>query len=819
MLVLSICAVAARFSNNPAVQHMPRYQAGTEYAEEATRLVLANFDNPNMTILTSLLLLGLHEFGTCQGGRSWSFGGMATRMAYALSLHKDPEDVKLGGQEPPKDDNPPYFSFMNRELRRRVMWACFSMDRFNSSGTQRLGMIIESDIEIPLPMNDSDLDLGRAMVTERLDGTVKGQEANARNNMGVAAYMIRVIALFGRVSKYLNLGGKEKDPFPWTDHNSQFAKLNEQVLAFPQSLPERLRYSDINLQNHADNHLSSQFLFIHIAYHHVRLFLHQFALPSSPRDVQNPAPEYVRCAKIAVDAATQISCMISKAAENGYKLVAPFMGYCAFTSSNVHLVRAFSKEREVQEQAEQHLSVNMKYLGQMKNWWGLFTHIYDTIRGQSRMYSDAGMQSTPTQNLQYGDWFQKYPQGVAEIPGTTSIRQIVPPLAEQKRNRAMDTCLDYRLDLMTAEEYFAKYGSATREKPAPTGVAGKTAKTTSTTSASTSTPMPQSQSNPRTIPAPISLAQATPTNIHHLTRRPQPISIPTARDKDLDSKLDPQLLNPMPPPPAPPQQAQPQTPRALTSPTYASEYTIAPNSPHNVTQYQSSIQSIQAGSSSSHSQSMSPTSYQSYSTPLLSPHQDDGGLTAHHHQLSHTHVQHQQIPAPQYQMYDSYSTPTPTATPTSTTGNGGEQNVLWEYADLSQDNNHHAGAHLMNSFADQTSTAWFVPFNLDHPAGGVSSDAGVGMTAYGHQLLEDEIGLRVGGMHTGLEIVGVGPVPEGGMQIHGHLMQQHQHQHERSHLQRGHMHVQHQNQTHHNLHLQPAYPPDPRYGHHGHHQQ
>ena len=210
-MVLSICAVSARFSNDPAVHHTPCYLAGKAFAEEAQRQVLANFDNPNMTILISLLLLGLHEFGTMQAGKSWSFGGMATRMAYALSLHKEPEDVFPKGSltDPPGETNPPHYSFMNKELRRRVMWACFTMDRFNSSGTQRLGMIIESDIEIRLPMIDRDVDLGHEKITEQLNGTIRSMDpealTSAKDNMGVAAYMIRVIALFGRVSKYLNL--------------------------------------------------------------------------------------------------------------------------------------------------------------------------------------------------------------------------------------------------------------------------------------------------------------------------------------------------------------------------------------------------------------------------------------------------------------------------------------------------------------------------------------------------------------------------------------------------------------------------------------
>src|SRR6202012_4563303 len=94
---------------------------------------LKRYDSPNITILICYLLLGLHEFGTCQGGRSWMFGGMAQRMAYALQLHKDLDYDPNGGESGEKKK----FSFIDQEIRRRTMWSCFLMDRFNSSGTDR----------------------------------------------------------------------------------------------------------------------------------------------------------------------------------------------------------------------------------------------------------------------------------------------------------------------------------------------------------------------------------------------------------------------------------------------------------------------------------------------------------------------------------------------------------------------------------------------------------------------------------------------------------------------------------------------------------
>jgi hypothetical protein len=73
-------------------------------------------------------------------------------------------------------------------------------------------MINESEIEIQLPVHDRNLQLDAPAITEQLDGGVKDgskmQEEEkllkAAESMGIGAYMVRVVAIFGRVVKYLN---------------------------------------------------------------------------------------------------------------------------------------------------------------------------------------------------------------------------------------------------------------------------------------------------------------------------------------------------------------------------------------------------------------------------------------------------------------------------------------------------------------------------------------------------------------------------------------------------------------------------------------
>jgi hypothetical protein len=119
VLILAVCAVAARFSTHPQVRTEPAFLRGENWASMARDIALRRYDSPNITILIVYILLGLHEFGTCQGGRSWMLGGMAQRMAFALQLHKDLDHETWTKDE--KDHA--RLSPTDREIRRRTMWA------------------------------------------------------------------------------------------------------------------------------------------------------------------------------------------------------------------------------------------------------------------------------------------------------------------------------------------------------------------------------------------------------------------------------------------------------------------------------------------------------------------------------------------------------------------------------------------------------------------------------------------------------------------------------------------------------------------------
>lgn len=420
VLILAVCAISARFSTHPQVSTEPAFLRGEQWATPARRIVEKRHYEPNITILTAMLMLGLHYFGTCEGGLSWSFGGQAMRMGYALQLHRELDHDPLGRNQIVNSDSdpnkkshkPPELSFTDREIRRRTMWACYLMDTFNSSGTERPSFLNEDYFQIQLPIKESHFQMEVPGPTEDLYGHVPtskkssldntaDEATEAKANMGVAAYVVRAVVLWKRIVKYLNLGGKEKDPHPIWDPLSQFATLQRQIQQLKSSLPEDLTYTGENLAAHASERLANQFLFLHIVLAQTSLFLHRFAIPTVPSHRPHhhhltaagmPKSFIGNSATTVIESANLISTLIAESA--GHTLTVPFAGYCAYAAATVHVWGIFSRNAGLEASSKENLRHNYKYLTRMKRYWGMFHYMAESIKDNYRAFADAALRNS-----------------------------------------------------------------------------------------------------------------------------------------------------------------------------------------------------------------------------------------------------------------------------------------------------------------------------------------------------------------------------------------------------------------------------------------
>jgi hypothetical protein len=419
----------------------------------------------------------MHEFGTCHGGRAWALGGQAIRMAFALHLHKDLE------YDPQTRNRKTKLSFIDREIRRRVMWACFMMDRFNSSGTDRPLFIKEDTIKIPLPVAERHFQFDMPAQAEYLDGSVpdrelpeQGQmEVSPRDNMGAAAYTIRSISIWGRVVTYLNQGGREQDAHPMWDKNSEYAKLVRDTEELLGSLPDSLKCTREALEIHRAESTAKHLIFLHMAIQQNLLFLHQAAVSFSRDRIGEEAPnDFIPQANIKTFvAANKISDLLRDAEEVQCSISTPFAGYCAFSSAAIHITGIFSGNPVMKATAEANSSVNVRFLRNMMKYWGMFHWMVENIRIQFRNALDAARTGGPTNGstasspiLQYADWFNRYPHGVSDT-------DYMDPAMYRKKEKGEDGALEQKPELQSIEEFFMAVGPTQGDKEGPRAGASK----------------------------------------------------------------------------------------------------------------------------------------------------------------------------------------------------------------------------------------------------------------------------------------------------------------------------------------------------------
>jgi hypothetical protein len=97
----------------------------------------------------ALMLLAIYCLQAPQGPGAWTYVGLAIRIAIDLGLHR--RTAAMNAQS------------LENELRKRLFWSCYNLDRQVSIPLGRPFAIADSDIDVPLPL-DVDEEMGDSNV-------------------------------------------------------------------------------------------------------------------------------------------------------------------------------------------------------------------------------------------------------------------------------------------------------------------------------------------------------------------------------------------------------------------------------------------------------------------------------------------------------------------------------------------------------------------------------------------------------------------------------------------------------------------------------
>jgi hypothetical protein len=214
--------------------------------------------------------------------------------------------------------------------------------------------------------------------------------------MGSEAYLVRIVALWGRVTKYVNQGGRLYDVSPPWTADSGFARLSSELQEWIDGLPHWLKYSSSNLADQVAISQAPSYVFMHVAYHTIVCTLHRFSVPSANMPAEppseepelpswNPPEEFLQeSVKTCFEHAKAISVVMAEVISRSDCIVtAPFLGFAMFTANLFHLHQAFTPcpyVDESPEEAREFFATGITVLNELRMWWGPLEMLYKAIR-------------------------------------------------------------------------------------------------------------------------------------------------------------------------------------------------------------------------------------------------------------------------------------------------------------------------------------------------------------------------------------------------------------------------------------------------------
>ncbi|PHH69888.1 hypothetical protein CDD82_7462 [Ophiocordyceps australis] len=278
ILVDSVCALAARFSDAPALtggnDKMPRTERGQIFALRAKHATVDTFPCPSVGAVQACLLMAYEGFGANQDSALWMYLGLAIRMAVDLGLQKrvgiqyqgekDPwytrHRSRLNGEsESPEEKKHDEVDALTPEEQKEVeqertdtFWAVFILDRVISSGTGRPVTFREDDFELPFP-------------NPTVDPGTKWP--------ALFPVFLTIIHLYGRVSDVLNNihNVNDLDQKMWT----KLTEMEHQLTQLYKNWDARLQFNVSNFQAYLGFGQGTTFILLHFWFHALFIILHQ----------------------------------------------------------------------------------------------------------------------------------------------------------------------------------------------------------------------------------------------------------------------------------------------------------------------------------------------------------------------------------------------------------------------------------------------------------------------------------------------------------------------------------------------------------------
>ena len=333
-LLCSILALSARFSIESEVK-----AKGPQLAQQAQNLLTADFEDTSLSKIQAWVVLG-NVCGAKHDYVSESlFFSLAIRTAY------------ITGVTMPHEDDTAVMS----EVRSRVWWTLFMLDRWSSAG---LGLPRQiSDQQVPQKLPRSEIVFHQLSIDEE-------EWPEGEHDLGLWAHMIALVQHFGPVqdlNRLLATDGASEAHIDLT-----VSRIANELENWQTDLPDHVRLGADSLAWHRSHGHGRTLVALHMGYYHyATLLLFQY-LDRSASNLPHASIYAERCREHA----SGFSDLLRTSYETpGCEAMYNIVGHMTIVSSSVLIHTLLFGDEEQVPPAKARLESNFKILMKLKDWW------------------------------------------------------------------------------------------------------------------------------------------------------------------------------------------------------------------------------------------------------------------------------------------------------------------------------------------------------------------------------------------------------------------------------------------------------------------
>ncbi|GME55823.1 hypothetical protein BKCO1_3000229 [Neofusicoccum parvum] len=328
-----------------SARHAPR-PFGTAFAVEAKRLLKEDVENICIGNVQACILVA-NACGAVNESKSEAlFFGIAIRMAQILSL-----------PQPGPLDTP-----VDQEIKRRVYWTLYMVDRWNSAGLGLTRQLPDALNQYPMPAHE--LEFHQALRFRY----------HANMKRGLWAYFVDLAYIFGEIQDLhrRHVSGELED----AHFEEQAQGLAAMLERFAEGLPAELRLNVDNLKWHADRGIGRTFVALHLGFHHYSTLIHFQYL-----DIQLPrTPKQRLFASRCKHHANTFSDLLKLSTEIPYcDAVYNIVAHMTVVSSSVLLYTLFFGDEDELPTTRQRLEQNFEILIKLRGYWPSVSDMMDRL--------------------------------------------------------------------------------------------------------------------------------------------------------------------------------------------------------------------------------------------------------------------------------------------------------------------------------------------------------------------------------------------------------------------------------------------------------